>query len=106
EEIVSVSALVMLQVSITALLGVSLIAMGVAGMCVGRVNVLLRILACAAGLCMVIPGAVTDLIGLAMMILILLTQRHKYGEWNFLKGTVPARRDGTHEVYGYKGDRV
>ena len=96
---VAVSALVMLRVSATALLGVSLIAMGVAGMCVGRLNWLLRIMAMAAGLCMVIPEPITDLVGLAVMVLLLFTQWRKYGHWNFLKGTVPPRRDGTLEVY-------
>lgn len=88
---VSVKIFEMLGIIFTALLGATLIAAGMTGCFVGPMNPFERII-CAGGLFMIIPGFETDIIGLAILAVILFFQWRKYGSINFLKGVVPPNR--------------
>lgn len=64
----------LIQIIITSMLGMWLISMGIVGHYRVKCNVLERLLVIGAGLCMVVPGTVTDLIGLAVGALIVFWQ--------------------------------
>ena len=58
------------QICISALIGIFGIAAGLNGFLVRPLNPVLRIILAIAGLCMVIPGTITDLFGLVVLIAI------------------------------------
>lgn len=60
---------------ITALCGIYIISAGMEGYMYKKMSWLERILALAGGLCMVIPGIVTDAIGVALIILVVIIQK-------------------------------
>ena len=60
-----------IQICIIALIGIFGIAAGLNGFLVRKLNPVLRIILAIAGLCMVIPGTITDLFGLVVLIAIL-----------------------------------
>ncbi len=76
---------------ISALLGATLIAAGVTGCFIATMGPLWRILACAGGLLLVIPGWKTDLMGFVVFIALLLYQGRKYGVYNPFKGENPSK---------------
>ncbi|MDR2713162.1 MAG: TRAP transporter permease [Clostridiales bacterium] len=84
--------LTMIQVIITSLLGATIIAAGMTGCFVGKMNLIERLIAIAGGLCMIIPDLTTDLIGLAVLIYLLAAMRLRYGSINFLSGITPKRK--------------
>lgn len=59
-----------IQICISAIIGIFGIAAGLNGFLVRRLNPALRIILGIAGLCMVIPGTITDLFGLVVLIAI------------------------------------
>ena len=63
-----------LMIGISALLGIFGIAAGLNGHFFCRIPALLRLVLAGAGLCMMIPGALTDVIGLVVMVLVLVFQ--------------------------------
>ena len=65
-----------IQICITALLGIFGIAAALNGYLGRQLNPLVRIILAAAGLMMVIPGTVTDLIGLIVLVLVVT---YEYG---------------------------
>jgi len=64
-----------LQISGTALLGLFGIAAGLNGHLFTKINPVFRIVAIGAGLCMMIPGWLTDVIGLAVIVAIIVVQK-------------------------------
>ena len=67
--------------TLTALIGCWAAAVALIGWWKGKVNFLFRVLMFAGGVCMIIPGAVTDLIGVAIIaaiIVFLVLQRKKH----------------------------
>ena len=73
---------------VTALLGTSLIALALTGFAVGRMYWWERIPCAAAGLCMLVPGLLTDGIGIAVFIALMALQKIRYGSFNILSGKV------------------
>ena len=65
-----------IQICITALLGIFGIAAALNGFLARPLNIFVRIILAAAGLCMVIPGTLTDLAGLVVLVLVLT---YEYG---------------------------
>lgn len=65
-----------IRVSITAIVGVCMIGMATEGYLFTTMNIILRILAFAGALLLITANVVQDAIGLALLILILLYQRH------------------------------
>ena len=59
-----------LPMVVTALFGLVGIGAGFFGYLNGHLNPLMRVIAAAGGLCLVIPGATTDIIGIAMIVLV------------------------------------
>jgi TRAP-type uncharacterized transport system fused permease subunit len=77
--LINTSLLEGLRVTASACLGVFLIGMAVEGYLFTGMNVLLRLVAFAAALCLIDGGVYTDIVGLTAMILICLIQRHLAG---------------------------
>ena len=69
-----VNAINVIRVVITSFGGMFLIAAGLIGFMLQKLNIVLRLVSVAAGLMMIHPGAVTDLIGIAILIAILAYQ--------------------------------
>ena len=65
-----------IQICITALLGIFGIAAALNGFLGRHLNPFVRIILALAGLCMVIPGTITDLIGLVVLVLVVV---YEYG---------------------------
>ncbi len=65
-----------IQICITALLGIFGIAAALNGYLGRALNPIVRIILAIAGLCMVVPGTITDLIGLVALVLIVV---YEYG---------------------------
>ena len=63
------------MVVITSVLGMLLISIGMIGYFQSDMNMFLRVLAVAGGLCMIYPGTVTDIIGLGILVAIFVLQR-------------------------------
>ena len=59
---------------ITALVGIFIISAGMEGFMMRKMTIVERILALAGGLCMIIPGISTDLIGLAIIAVVVIIQ--------------------------------
>lgn len=64
-----------IMVIISSTLGMVLIAIGMVGYFMRNTNMLLRLVCVAGGLCLIIPGTATDLIGLAVLVAIYLLQK-------------------------------
>ncbi len=60
---------------ITALCGIYIISAGMEGYMFKKMSWLERILALAGGLCMIIPGILTDAVGLALIVLVFVIQK-------------------------------
>ena len=60
---------------VTAIIGLVGIGAGFIGYLNGPMNPILRIVSLAGGLCLVIPGAMTDLIGVALILVVFLLTR-------------------------------
>ncbi len=69
-----------LQVVITACAGVLLIAAMVEGYLYGRMNIVMRALAGAGAFLLIDSGLVTDIAGLAILLLILFGQKFFFGK--------------------------
>ena len=63
-----------LQITLTALIGMTGIAAGLSGFLVKNMNAIERLVAIAGGLLLIIPGTVTDLIGVALVVLVVVVQ--------------------------------
>ena len=63
-----------LLIGVSALLGIFCVAAGLNGFMFRHIPVVLRLVLVAGGLCMMIPGLATDLIGLAVLVLVALFQ--------------------------------
>ncbi len=59
---------------ITALVGIFIISAGMEGYMMRRMSIVERIIALAGGLCMIIPGITTDLVGLALIAVVVAIQ--------------------------------
>lgn len=69
------SSFEVVQICITALLGIFGVAAALNGFLYCRINPLFRVLLIAGGLGMLIPGAVTDVVGLVVVVGVVLAQR-------------------------------
>ena len=69
-----VNAINVIRVVITSFGGMFLIAAGLIGFMLQKLNIVLRLVSVAAGLMMIHPGALTDVIGIAILIAILAYQ--------------------------------
>jgi len=67
---------------ISALLGLFSIAAALNGYLFKKIHIVLRLVLAAGGLCMMIPGTLTDVIGLVVLVVIILIQK-----WPFKKKT-------------------
>ena len=74
-DLFSVGVLEVIQIVISALLGLFGIAAALNGFLYRRINVLFRLALVAGGLGMMIPGTVSDLVGLAIVVAVVLFQR-------------------------------
>ena len=72
----------------TALAGVFVLSVGIEGYLFDKVSVLLRVFLIGSGVVMVIPGFLTDSIGIAIAVLILFINWRK-SRTNFLKQVSP-----------------
>ena len=63
-----------LLIGVSALLGIFCVAAGLNGFLFRHIPAVLRLVLIAGGLCMMIPGLATDLIGLAVLVLVVLFQ--------------------------------
>ncbi len=72
--LVDTTALEVVQVAITSILGILALGIGLEGFFKGNVPWVLRIIALAAGLFLIYPGTVSDLVGLAVVVGIFLFQ--------------------------------
>ncbi len=70
-----------LFIGATALLGIFCIAAALNGHLFHKVPAVLRVVLLGAGLCMMIPGIVTDAIGLGIMLAVLVFQRMSHKKW-------------------------
>lgn len=57
-----------IQTSVTSLFGITALGAGSMGYCMRKLNWGERIILCAAGICMVDPGTLTDVVGIAVMV--------------------------------------
>ena len=71
----SVGVLEVVQIVISALIGLYSVAAALNGHLYRPLNVIFRLLMAVGGLCMMIPGTVTDLIGLVVVAIIIVIQR-------------------------------
>jgi len=74
-ELFSVGIFEVTQIVLSALLGLFGVAAALNGHLFCKINILFRLLLVAGGLCMMIPGTLTDVIGLAVVVVIVLVQR-------------------------------
>ena len=74
-ELFSVGVFEVVQIVLSSLLGLFGVAAALNGHLYCKINFLFRILLVGGGLCMMIPGTLTDVIGLAVVVVILLLQR-------------------------------
>ena len=71
----AVTVLDVASIVISALLGIFAVAAGLAGFLQAKLNALFRVVLVAGGLLMLIPGGVTDIIGLAILVLVFVFQK-------------------------------
>ena len=71
----AVTVLDVASIVISALLGIFAVAAGLAGFLQAKLNTLFRVVLVAGGLLMLIPGGVTDIIGLAILVLVFVFQK-------------------------------
>ena len=62
------------QVIVTSFVGMFLISSGLMGYMIADLNMLYRVVAVAGGLALVIPGTVTDVIGIGVLVLLIVLQ--------------------------------
>ena len=74
---IDVHILELVQIIITSMLGMWLISMGIVGYWRAKCNPLERLMAVGGGLCMVIPGLLTDVIGIGLGVVVVLWQLAK-----------------------------
>ena len=63
-----------IQVVISSFIGMFLVASGLMGFMIRDLNWPARLIAIAGGLCLIIPGTVTDLTGLGVLVILLAIQ--------------------------------
>ena len=68
-----------IQICITALIGIFGVAAGLGGYAFGKLNVVLRVVCIAGGLTLLIPGMVTDIIGLVLILAVMFLQKAERG---------------------------
>ena len=64
-----------IQICVTALLGLFGVAAALNGFLYRPMNPLFRVLIAAGGLCMMIPGTLTDIVGLVAVVAVVVFQR-------------------------------
>ena len=69
------SVLEVVQIVISALVGLFAVAAALNGFLSKKIPVVLRVILAAGGLCMMIPGTLTDVIGLAIVVIVVVYQR-------------------------------
>jgi len=74
-EIGGVGIISVVSIVISALLGIYSVAAGLGGYLEDHLNPIMRLALIAGGLCMLIPGTVTDLVGLLVLVAIISLQR-------------------------------
>jgi len=74
-ELFSVGILEVVTIVITSILGLYGVAVALNGHLYTKINMLFRFVIAAGGLCMMIPGAVTDVIGLVAVAAVIVFQR-------------------------------
>lgn len=73
--LIDATPLAVIQIIITALIGIFGVSAGLSGYLFSEMNILVRILSVAGGLTLLIPGALTDVIGLVIIILVMIFQK-------------------------------
>ena len=77
-----------IQVIITSCVGVTLIAAAVEGYLYGKMHIVLRILSFGSALLLIDSGTVTDLMGVAGLIVIIIIQKFFVSKKNNIKGSL------------------
>ena len=70
-----IMVLQVIQICVTALLGLFGVAAALNGFLYRPMNLLFRVLIAAGGLCMMIPGNLTDIVGLVVVVAVVVFQR-------------------------------
>lgn len=65
------------SICITAVIGIYGVAAGLSGYLVQPLNIVLRLLCVAGGLTLLIPGTVTDIIGVVLLVIVIVLQKMK-----------------------------
>ena len=65
------------SICITAIIGIFGVAAGLSGYLIQPLNMLLRLLCVAGGLTLLIPGTVTDVIGVVLLVIVIVLQKMK-----------------------------
>lgn len=65
------------SICITAIIGIYGVAAGLSGYLVQPLNIVLRLLCVAGGLTLLIPGTVTDIIGVVLLVIVIVLQKMK-----------------------------
>lgn len=73
--LVDANAIEVVQICITALIGIFGVSAGLSGFVYRKMNWIVRILSIVGGLTLLIPGAVTDIIGLVLVVGVMIWQR-------------------------------
>ena len=73
---INATPLVLVLSAVTAILGMIGLSSAMIGYLADNCNAILRVVLFAAGLCMIFPGAITDGIGIAVLVAIILWQKH------------------------------
>ncbi|MBE6991943.1 MAG: TRAP transporter permease [Ruminococcaceae bacterium] len=74
---VNANAIEVVQIILTSILGMFSVSIGMVGFLRAKVSPLLRIIAIVGGLALIIPGLTTDLVGLAVIVLLVVFQSLK-----------------------------
>lgn len=73
--LIDAGALQVVQIIVTSLIGLFAVAAALSGFLYRSINPLLRIVMAVGGLCMMFPGALSDIIGLVLVVAVIVAQR-------------------------------
>ena len=73
--LIDTTPLAVVQIAVTSFIGIFGVAAALEGYCFAHMNPVMRIVIAAGGLLLIIPGAVSDLLGLAIVVGCVMIQR-------------------------------
>ena len=72
---IDTTAVQVVSICITAVIGIYGVAAGLSGYMVAPMNPLLRVMSVAGGLTLLIPGTLTDVIGIVLLVAVVVLQK-------------------------------